>query len=133
VDSFLKRENSPAIKKAILTWKRAMRALDPTNTDQDYTNIEKFRPEGVNPDGTSTFMADAQIPGVFAMSPAAKANWPLGAPTVDTALGQVKKRELSEKQKAAIERMHAGRKAAAAARRGDPVLDEPPVTEPVEG
>ena len=34
-------------------------------------------------------MADAQIPGVFAMSPQAKANWPLGAPTIQTATSHV--------------------------------------------
>ncbi len=111
VDNFRRGEGSPDTKSKILVWKRGMRALDPDNADTDYTNLEKYRNEGVNPDGTSTFMADAQIPGKFAMTPLAKENWPLGEPTVDTAVKQVAKRELSEKQKAHIAKMTAARQA----------------------
>lgn len=117
VDAFIKREQSKPVKDAILTWKRAMRALDPENSDQDYTNIERFRAEGINPDGTSTFMVDAQIPGVFAMTPAAKQKWPLGEPHVKTPLAQAKKRELSEAQLAGLKKAQDARKAAVAARK----------------
>lgn len=96
VDAYRRREGSKAIKETIMTWKRAMRALEPDNTEQDYTNVEKFRPEGTNPDGTSTFSVDAQIPGRFAQSTLSKENWPLGDPKVDTALGQVQRRERKE-------------------------------------
>lgn len=99
VDYFRRNEGSKAIKDKIMTWRRAMRALDPDNTDQDYTNIERFRPTGLPDDGTSTFSADAQIPGKFAQSPLAKENWPLGEPKVDTAIKQVQKREMSEEHK----------------------------------
>jgi len=90
VDEFNRRENSPTVKRKILAWKRAMWALDPDTTDRDHTNIERFRPEG-NPMQGSSFMADAQIPGVFGMTNQAKANWPLGDPTIDTALKQVQR------------------------------------------
>ena len=92
VDLFLRRENAPAIKKAIKHWKRARFAIEPDTDRSDWANIEPFRPEGM-PAGVSTFMADAQIPGVFAMSPQAKDNWPLGDPTAATALAQVQQRE----------------------------------------
>lgn len=105
VDQYLRRENSKTVKGATLAWKRAMRAIESENMDQDFTNVERFRPEGGNPDGTSTFMADAQLPGRFAQTPLAKENWPLGDPTAETAVGQVKKRELSEAQKANLEKM----------------------------
>ena len=129
VGHLLRIEFARPFKTAVLTVKRALRALDPDNEDPDYTNIERFRPEGMG-DGTSSFMADAQIPGVHAMSDRAKRNWPLGKPTVDTPQAQAQrrdssqgaarrraapkpKRDLSEKQKAALEK---GRAAAAAKR-----------------
>ena len=96
VGHLLRTEMHPVFKDAVLTTKRAMRALDPDNADPDYTNMERFRPEGLNPDGTSTFMADAQIRGVFGMTPAARSNWPLGEPTADTSLEQVRRREAAE-------------------------------------
>lgn len=112
VDTFRRRENSAPIKNAILTWKRAMRALDPENEDQDYTNIERFRPEGDRADGAATHMVGAQIPGTFAMTTRAKENWPLGDPTADTALAQAQrveaaaapkpKKPMSEKQAASL-------------------------------
>jgi len=136
VDKFLRRENSKPIKKAILTWKRALRAIEPDNVDQDYTNIERFRPSGYNPDGTSTFMADAQIPGKFAMSSQAKENWPLGEPTAETALGQVQAREkkpMSDAQKAALA---AGRAKAIAAKQASSAgapIDDPGVSDNTTG
>jgi hypothetical protein len=115
VDHYRRNEGSKEVKEKILTWKRAMRALDPDNTDQDYTNIERFRPQGTPNDGTSTFVADAQIPGKFAQSPLAKENWPLGEPKVDTAVAQVKRREMSEEAKqAARERLARAREIKAA-------------------
>ena len=126
VGHLLRTEFNPAFKDAVLAVKRGLRALDPDNADPDFTNMERFRPEGLNPDGTSTFMADAQIPGAFAMTPAAKANWPLGPPTVETALAGAKRRAAREApaapakqadatkrprtaaQIAAVERMKAG-------------------------
>jgi hypothetical protein len=99
VDHFRRNEGSKETKEKIMTWKRAMRALDPDNTDQDYTNLERYRPSGLQEDGTSTFSVNAQIPGKFTQSPLAKANWPLGEPTVDTAVAQVKRRAMSDEAK----------------------------------
>lgn len=93
VGTFMRQEMSRPIKQAILTVKRGLRALEPDNPDPDYCNMERFRPSGERYDGASTFMADAQIPGNFAMTPLAKAQWPLGEPTVTTALAQVKAAE----------------------------------------
>lgn len=95
VDAFRKRENSRAIKTAILTWKRAQWALEPECPESDYTNLERYRPT-MPLTGAATFMANAQIPGVFAMTPQARAQWPLGEPTADTALAQAKRAELDE-------------------------------------
>lgn len=97
VDQFRRGEGSVGAKKAIMTWKRAMRALEPQNTDRDYTNLEKYRPEGTG-EGTATFMPGAQIPGTFAMTPAAKDNWPLGEPTVVTPLKQAQAAEVAPKK-----------------------------------
>ena len=91
VDHFRRQENSKFFKRAARAWKRSQWALDPDGP-ADHTNIERYRPEGLG-DGAATFMADAQIPGHFAMSPAAKANWPLGDPTGETALKQAIERE----------------------------------------
>lgn len=103
VGEFLRHENSSENQQKIQQWKRAQLALEPTSNDPDLANIERLRPEKIHDTGgTSTFMADAQIPGKFAMTPQAKANWPLGEPKAETALQQVQKREMSEKQKAAL-------------------------------
>ena len=91
VGHFLRSENSRGVKDAILTVKRAIRGLDPENPDPDLTNMERFRPEGARADGTTSFMPDATIPGFMAMTPLAKENWPLGEPTVDTALAQAQR------------------------------------------
>ena len=96
VGAFRRTEASAGFKRAALAVKRAIRAIDPENPDPDLTNLERFRPEGSPLDGTSSFMADATIPGFLAMSTAAKANWPLGEPTVATALQQVARREARE-------------------------------------
>jgi hypothetical protein len=94
VDQFQRREGSPAIKRAILAWRRGRRALEPENTEPNFTSVEPYR-RSLMPRGVSTFMADAQIPGSFAMSPQAKDNWPLGDPPT-TALAQAQAREARE-------------------------------------
>lgn len=73
-----------------------LHALDPDDDSKDKTNIDMIRPSGLIPGGASTFMADAQIPGVFAMTPLAKENWPLGEAKVDNPLAQATRRELDE-------------------------------------
>lgn len=97
VGEFMRRENSPQVKDVILTVKRALRAIDPTNDDPDFCNMERFRQEGESPTGASTFMPDATVPGNFAFTTTAKENWPLGEPQVETALAQVQKREAAVK------------------------------------
>ena len=87
---FQRVENSKPFKRAQRMVKRALWALDPDNTDPDHTNLEKYRAEGAG-EATASFMPGAQIPGSFAMSPQAKANWPLGEPTDDTVLKQAKR------------------------------------------
>ena len=121
VDAFMKRENSPPVKRAVLAVKRALFALDPETDDLDHANLEKYRPSGINPDGTSTWDAAAQIPGHLAMTPLAKEHWPLGAATTQTALDQVRTREAAlrrrnppmspEARKAFGEKMKAARAA----------------------
>ena len=53
VDTYRRREGSAPVKRAILAWKRGMRALDPENEDQDYTNVERYRPTGAVPGAVS--------------------------------------------------------------------------------
>lgn len=115
VDLYRRGEGSKRGKTLINAWKRAKRALEPDNTDQDYTNTERLRSQGDRVDGTATFMSDAQIPGKFAFTPQAKANWPLGEPQITTPLATAKKREMSEEHKqAARERIAKARAAKAA-------------------
>ena len=112
VGKFIRVENSKPIQHAIQQWKRAQLALEPDNQDPDLANVERFRPEMIHATGgTSTFMAGAQIPGNFAMTPQAKENWPLGEPTAETAVAQVRKREMSEAQKAGLAKAQAAAKA----------------------
>lgn len=83
-----------ANKQKILTWKNYRIALEPDSQDPDLANLERYRPSGMQ--DTSTFMVNAQIPGHFAMSPQAKANWPVELPpqgTANSALAQVQARE----------------------------------------
>ena len=103
VGHVLRTEFHREFKDAVQTVKRGLLGLDPENRDPDFTNVnERFRSEGTNPDGTSTFMADAQIPGKFAQTPLSKANWPFGEPTVDTALKQVVRREAAARSAPAL-------------------------------
>ena len=100
VGAFMKGENSRPVKHAILTVKRALFALEPDTTDEDHANMERYRPTGQRADGTSTFMVDAQLPGVFAMTPQAKERWPLAEPQ-GTALAQVRQAEAAVQPKPA--------------------------------
>ena len=105
VDAFRKGEGSPQTKNAILTWKRGMRALDPDNADQDYTNVERFRPKAGR-EGYPQF--DAQITRAFApgANPTARETIAkvFDQEKVGSALNQAKRRErapLTEAQRAA--------------------------------
>ena len=96
-DQHLKREK--AIKPYILMWKNVRAMQNPHNTDQDLRNIETLRPSLGNPHGAATFMANARLPGNFAMTPEAKANFDQtfpDSPTIDTAMKQVERREAEE-------------------------------------
>ena len=94
VDAFRKGEGSPQTKDAILTWKRGMRALDPENADQDYTNVERFRPKAGR-EGYPQF--DAQIARAFApgASPSARETLTqvFDQGQVNSPLNQAKRRE----------------------------------------
>ena len=86
--------------------------LEPTSEDPDLANLEKIRPHQPET-GAATFMANAQIPGHFAMTPQAKANWPADMPpqgTANSVLAQSAKREKTpEERKAFGERMKVAR------------------------
>ncbi len=119
VGRFLSTENSRPVQEAIQDWKRAQLAVEQGNPDPALANVERFRPSM----GAGTFMANAQIPGHFAMTPQAKANWPADMPaegTVDTPLKQVRKRERSEAQVAALARAREARIAQRAAIKDQP-------------
>lgn len=126
-------EYSKPFKRAAMTWKRAMFALDPhgggtegqEDYDRDFANYVRYQPAGLRADGTAHYMAGAQVPGHFAMSPLARQNWPFDhepeSPlktarereheheiTVTTATKAEKtKRPMSDKQRAHIERLKA--------------------------
>jgi hypothetical protein len=96
VDRHIKWESTK--KAAILEWKNLRVLLNPDAKEQDLANVETLRPR-VAPSGmlaTSSFMPDAQIPGVFGMTPLAKEHWPEGMPeygTVNSPLAQAAARE----------------------------------------
>ena len=87
-------EFSKPFKRAAMTWKRGMLALDPTadGGDPDFTNYARYQPQGLNPNGISQYMPGAQRPGHFAMSPLARANWPFESEP-DSPLKQAQERE----------------------------------------
>ena len=106
----LKNEGNPESKRDILEWKNGRIQLEPDSDDPNLANADyHLRPKK----GTSYsgLMVDAMGPkGHMAMSPAAKENWPLGEPTIDTALKQAKRakgRMSEEARQAASERMKA--------------------------
>lgn len=86
--------------------------LEPTSQDPDLANLEKIRPHSPET-GAGTFSVNAQIPGHFAQSPQAKANWPADMPpqgTANSVLAQAMKREKTpEERKAFGEKMKAAR------------------------
>ena len=79
-------------------------------------NLEPFRPT-ISPTGISTFMGDAQIPGHFAMSPQAKANWPLPEPvTTPVAQAHAREKKASTRVWTPAQRQAAGERLQAAKR-----------------
>lgn len=60
-----------AKKAAVLAWKRTQVLLHPESEDRDLANLERYRP--VRP--TRDLMGEADIPGVFTLSPQAKENF----------------------------------------------------------
>jgi hypothetical protein len=97
VDRHLKWEGR--VKSFILEWKNLRVLQHPDAKEQDIANVEILRQPRVAPSGmlaTSSFMPDAQIPGVFGMTPLAKEHWPEGMPeygTVNSPLAQATARE----------------------------------------
>ena len=88
-----------ANKDKIIERKNILKLLDPDNEDPDYLNVEMIRPSGITQDMAATFMMGATVPGHFAMSPLAKANWPSGMPelgTVDNPFKQAERQEIAE-------------------------------------
>ena len=59
-------------KSHVLAWKRARLLLHPDSDARDLCNLEKYRPRV--PDSRD-MMVNAQIPGIFTLSPQAKANY----------------------------------------------------------
>lgn len=108
-------------KKKIMQLKNIMIQLEPDSDDPDLANLERYRPESrtAGP-GATTFMADAQIPGHFAMTNAAKANWPADLPphgTANSVLAQAQRREKTSEERAAFgAKMKAAREAKKQAR-----------------
>jgi len=91
------RKWEKANKERILERQNILHLLNPDDDSKDLTNLDLLRPYAQN-NGAATFMADAQIPGSFAMTPQAKANWPLGEPKVDTPLKQAERVEAAAKK-----------------------------------
>ncbi len=86
------------VKTSILERHNLLIAQQRDNTAQDFANVEMIRPRGTTSGvlASSSFMPDAQIPGVFGMTPLAKQNWPEGMPeygTLNSALAQATARE----------------------------------------
>lgn len=59
-------------KRALLAWKAARILLNPTSDARDLANFERYRPSNA---ATRNLFTDGQIPGQFALSPQAKANY----------------------------------------------------------
>jgi hypothetical protein len=94
VDMHMKWERGNKAK--IIEWKNIKRMLEPTNDEKDYTNVEMLRSSGMSPETAASFMINGQIPGNFAMTPLAKANWPAGMPEHGTTDSPVKQAERNE-------------------------------------
>lgn len=113
VDHCLKGEFSAAYKRAALAWKRARWALDPTTTDTDHSNLERYRRQ----DGPG-FMANSEegLPGYVSFSHIPDDKWPFPPPQT-TAVAQVARREAkprkvltAEERQALGARLQAGRR-----------------------
>lgn len=59
-------------KRAMLTWKNCRLLLNPHSDAGDLANFERYRPAN---SATRNLFTDGQIPGQFALSPQAKANY----------------------------------------------------------
>lgn len=90
-DRWMKRTKDMQIER-----KNLLKVIDPTNEDKDYCNVEMLRSTGITQDMAATFMMGAQIPGNFAMTPLAKANWPAGMPEYGTVNSPYKQAEANE-------------------------------------
>ncbi len=97
-----------ANKDRILERQNILQLLNPDDDSKDLTNIDLIRPS-MAPQSATTFMADAQIPGHFAMTAQAKENWPLGEPKVDTPLKQAERVEAAAKQRTPAQLAHAAK------------------------
>ncbi len=62
-------------KDKIMKWKNLRKVIDQTSEDPDLCNFEQHRPY-LTQNGTSSFMADAQLPGHIAFSEEAKTRFP---------------------------------------------------------
>jgi hypothetical protein len=78
-----------ANKRKILKWKNLRKVIHREDENPDLCNFEAYRPS-LNPQGTTTFMANAQLPGHMALSEDAKENFPESmGQDVNSALNQV--------------------------------------------
>lgn len=83
----------------VLEWKNIKRVLEPDSEDPELCSVELLRPS-ILPQSGSTFMADSQIPGHFAMTAKAKENFDKtfpDSPTIDTPLKQLGRSEAEER------------------------------------
>lgn len=90
-DRWMKRTKDMQIER-----KNILKVLDPDNEDKDYCSVEMLRPSGITQDMAATYMLNAQIPGNFAMTPLAKANWPANMPEYGTVNSPMKQAEARE-------------------------------------
>lgn len=72
--------------------------INPDSDEQDLANLEDLRSHGIMPGVAQPYTSEAQIPGVFAMSPLAKQNWPEGMPEYGTVNSPYKQLEAKERQ-----------------------------------
>lgn len=105
VDRHLKHER--ANKDRALKIKNLLIMLNPDSDEQDLCNLEKYRPHINLPQGASSYMAEAQIPGVFGMTALAKENWPENMPEFGTANSVLKQADERERLEARIKELEA--------------------------
>lgn len=92
-------------KFLIAAWKNIRRVLNPHDNSLDLANVERLRPQAAMPGMAATYDVNAAMPGHFAMSAQAKANWPESMPEYGTVNSPMKQAEDREKEelKAKIE------------------------------